>query len=143
MAHTKSFVILTALCISNAWAYDVRIPVSATAGVRTDYTAPTSIVDVIFNVGKSIAGRLSAEDKETHIETVLFAMTNLDNGEIAQWHNTRDKTSGRIKIVITRPVQGGYCRQFFTEINLDGRVRQYNEEGCRTIDSQFWTFSGR
>jgi surface antigen len=104
---------------------------------------PANIVEVLVNASKLFSGRLSSEDKETHIETVLFAMQNLDNGEVTQWHNTKDKTSGFIKIILTRPVQGGYCREFFSRINKDGSYKDYHESGCRTIDSQFWTFSGQ
>jgi surface antigen len=127
---------------STAIAGPANIPISATGGVRMNYNAPGSIIDFVVNTSRSISGRLSSEDTETHIETVLFAMNNVENGELVQWHNTKDKVSGRIKVILTMPVSGGYCRQFFTEINKNGSIKEYNEIGCRTIDSRFWTFTG-
>ena len=144
----KNLMVVGKLCgililgTSTALAGPVNIPLSATGGVRVNYNAPGSIVDFLVNTSRSISGRMSTEDTETHVETVLFAMNNVENGEVVQWHNTKDKTGGRIKVILTVPVSGGYCRQFFTEINKNGKVKEYNEMGCRTLDSQFWTFSG-
>lgn len=128
---------------SSVWGGPANIPISATGGVRVTQGYPSNIVDVIVNATRAFSDGLSSEDKETHIETVLFAMQNADNGEVVQWHNTKEKTSGYIKIVLTRPAQGGYCREFFTRINKNGSYKDYHESGCRTIDSQFWTFSGQ
>lgn len=122
---------------------DTRIPLSATAGVRTDYVDPNNLFSMSVNLYRQLTGSLSKEDKETHIKTVIFAVSTLDNGQIAEWSNPANGTAGRVKIVLTKPVQGGYCRQIYTLVEKNNDIREYNEFACRTLDSQFWTFSAR
>lgn len=126
---------------STVWAADISMPLSATNGVRTDYTPNNSIFAIGSNLYKSISGSLSKKDQETHVMTVIYALENKDNGEIARWYNEADDTAGRIKVVMTYPVQGGICRRLFTEVRIGSTVREYSEQGCKTMDSKFWNFS--
>jgi surface antigen len=134
--------LILGLSVSSVYA-DTRIPLSATAGVRTDYHDPSNSVAIFLNIFKQASGSLSSEDRETHIRTVIFAAQNLPTGEEAAWANPENKTAGKVKIVMTRPTQGGVCRVLFTQVEKSGHVRDYHEVACRTIDSQFWSFSSR
>ncbi len=141
----KSFRVLVKFLIplsiaSSAWA-DVNVPLSATNGVRQDYQSNTSIVALGVNLFKVFSGTLSSDDKQTHIMTVIHAMQNLDNGEIAEWYNPANDTAGRVQVVMSYPVQGGICRRFFTEVRIKNHIRDYSEQGCKTMDSRFWSFS--
>lgn len=141
----KSFQVITKFLIlfsiaSTAQA-DVNVPLSATNGVRQDYHTNTGLITLGVNLFKSFSGSLSSEDKQTHIMTVMNAMQNLDNGEIAEWYNPVNDTAGRVRIVMTYPVQGGICRRFFTEVRIKTHIRDYEEQGCKTMDSRFWSFS--
>ena len=122
---------------------DVRVPPSATGGVRTDYMDPNNIVAIVGNIYKQATGSLTGEDRNTHIRTVIFAASTLATGESAEWFNRETGSGGRIRIVLTKPVQGGQCRLLFTEVEKGGHVREYSEYACKTIDSQFWTFVAR
>lgn len=141
----KSFQVITKFLIlasiaSTAYA-DTTVPLSATNGVRQDYQPNGSIIAIGVNLFKVFSGSLNAEDKQTHTMTVLNAMQNLDNGEIAEWFNPANDTAGRVRIVMTYPVQGGICRRFFTEVRIKNHIRDYEEQGCKTMDSRFWSFS--
>jgi surface antigen len=122
---------------------DTRIPLSATGGVRSDYNDPSNAIAIFGNMFKQVSGSLSRRDTETHIRTVIFAASTLPTGEIAEWYNPDTGSGARIKVVFTKPVQGGQCRMLFTEVEKRGKVREYTEYACKTIDSQFWTFSAR
>jgi len=135
--------LILASIASTAFAQNVFTPLSASNGVRTDYQPTTGLVSVVSNFAKAFDSTLNSDDKQTHIMTMLFAMQNLDNGETAVWYNQREQTAGRIKVILTHPVQGGICRRTFTEVRVGKEVREYEEVGCKTIDSQFWTFTGR
>jgi len=144
----KSFQVLTKFLIlislaSPAVARDIFTPISATNGIRQDYQANTGFIDLAVNLGKFLSSQLDREDQQTHTMAVLFAMENADNGETTVWYNNRNDTAGRIRVILTQPVQGGYCRRFVTEVRMGKTVREYNEQGCRTIDSRFWNFNGR
>lgn len=144
----KSFQALTKCLIlasiaSSALAYDVFTPLSASNGVRTDYQADTGVVSIMANFAKAIDSKLSSEDQQTHIMTMMFAMENTENGDTSVWYNRRTDTAGKIKVVVTHPVQGGYCRRAFTQVRIGKHVRDYEEVGCKTMDSRFWTFHSR
>jgi surface antigen len=137
---TVSILLLTAsLCASAG----TLVPISATAGVRTDYNEANSIITVISNVYKQATGTLSSEDTLTHTKTVIFAANNLETGKAVEWTNPNNGTAGRVQVVMTKPVQGGYCRMLFTQVEKDHTIRDYTEWACKTIDSKFWTFSER
>jgi len=133
------FLILFSIA-NTAWA-DIFTPLSATNGVRQDYSDNTNIIAVAINLYKVVSGTLGARDRDTHVMTVIHAMQNLDNGEIAEWYNPEKNTAGRVQVVMTYPVQGGYCRKFFTEVRIGSTVRDYTETGCKTMDSLYWNFS--
>lgn len=142
----KSFQALTkflilALLASPVWA-DTE-PVSANSGVRKDYQPNTGLISLAVNLGKVLSSQLDYEDRQTHIMTVMFAMENADNGETSVWFNQRTDTAGRVRVLMTQPVQGGYCRHFVSEVRIGKTVREYNEVGCKTIDSRFWSFTLR
>lgn len=144
----KSFQALTKFLIlvfiaSPAWATNVFTPISVSNGARLDYMSSNSVVGLGVNAARLVSGRLSSEDRQTHLSAVMFAMQHGDNGEVVSWYNTREDTAGRIVVTVSFPVQGGICRYFFTEVRIKNRVREYQEQGCKTMDSRFWTFSGR
>lgn len=137
---TVSILLLTAALCASA---GTLVPLSATAGVRTDYTETNGVVNIIGNVYKQVSGSLSREDKLTHTKTVIFAASNLETGATAEWTNPANITAGRVRVVMSKPVQGGYCRMLFTQVEKDHTIRDYTEWACKTIDSQFWSFSER
>ena len=136
------FISLT-LPISNSVAGDLRVPLSATGGVRNDYESPTSAVTALANMFKAWDGALSPQDRKTHIGAVLFALENTHDGQVTEWFNNKETTLGKIKPIMSWNVQGGVCRKIISLIQKGDKVREYEEVGCYTLDSQFWTFSRR
>ena len=120
-----------------------NIPLSTDGGVRTDYIGNSGVLAGALNFIKYMNWSLNDHDRETHIRTVMYALTALETGQQAQWYNPETKSGARIQIVMTSPVQGGFCRTFFTQVEIDHQRRDYTERGCKTIDSQFWSFSVR
>lgn len=144
MKHTAlvaSFIFLTLMPI-NSHA-DTRIPFSATGGVRNDYDNPNSAISVLMNLGKMWSGALSKEDKSKHIGAVIFALENAEEGQVVEWYSPNEESSGKIKVLYTYMVQGGHCRKIVSLIKRGEQSREYEEVGCRTIDSQFWSFARR
>ena len=140
--RVKSLMALIALSILalSANADETRVPPSAVAGVRTDYQETTNLFALITNVYKQATGTLSTKDKNTHIKTVVLVASTLETGKIAEWSNPDNGTAGRVMAVMTKPVQGGFCRLLFTQVEKDGNIREYSEYACKTMDSRYWTF---
>lgn len=134
------FSILLVIC-SPALA-DETVPLSTTNGVRKqEYNPHANPLGSFYRIYKMFQSSLSSEDRDTHTMTVIHAMETLENGEDAVWYNQREKTGGKVRVVMTYPVQGGYCREFFTQVQINDTVRDYRETGCRTIDTPYWIFS--
>jgi surface antigen len=140
---TALLVSLILLAFANNAVGNTLTPPSANGGVQKDYVEPTSMISIFGNLVKLASGSLDAGDRDTHIKTVLFAVSALDTGQEATWHNPKNATAGRIKVVMTKPAQGGFCRVLLTQVEKDGHIRDYHETACKTIDSQFWTFHAR
>lgn len=145
MKHIAQAALSISLILStcNVIAGDLRVPLSATGGVRNDYASPTSSITIMSNLFKSWGGQLNKEDKAKHTGAVIFALENAEDGQIVEWYNSTEETSGKIKPLMTWMVQGGYCRKLVTLVKKGENAREYEEVGCRTIDSEFWTFSRR
>lgn len=142
--NTTALIVSSILLVFASGSYaDTLTPPSANGGVRSDYVDAVSIVSIATNFAKMLSGSLDYKDRDTHIKTVLFAVSNLETGQEATWHNPNNATAGRVKIVMTKPAQGGFCRVMLTQVEKDGHIRDYHEVGCKTIDSQFWTFHTR
>lgn len=143
MRVVNLMVFMMLLTLANFASADTRIPPSADGGAVADYGSSTSIVAIASNFYKQVTGSLNGEDRRLHINTVIYAAGNLDNGDVAEWSNPNSNSAGRIKIAHTLPVQGGFCRLLYTEVEKNDNIREYQEYACKTIDSQFWTFYTR
>jgi hypothetical protein len=141
---TVAIVLLSLLGFSNHTAADTRIPLSATGGLRDHSTNRfTSVLEGMVYMLNSFNHSLNYVDQQTHTKAMIFAAENLDNGEITEWDNPSNGTAGKIRVMLTRPVQGGVCRLMFVQVEMRNNIRDYSEYACKTIDSQFWTFSLR
>jgi len=138
-----TFTFLTLLICQTSQASDLTVPLSATGGVRNDYDSPNSSFVLFANLVKSWDGALSGTDKKRHTNAVILTLESVPDGEVMEWYNNTETTWGKIKPVLSWHVQGGVCRKLITLIHKQGREREYEEVGCRTIDSQFWTFARR
>lgn len=138
-----TFTFLTLLICQTSQASDLTVPLSATGGVRNDYDSPNSSFVLFSNLIKSWDGALSGMDKKRHTNAVILTLESVPDGEVMEWYNNTETTWGKIKPVLSWHVQGGVCRKLVTLIHKQGREREYEEVGCRTIDSQFWTFARR
>lgn len=128
---------------ANVQAKDVTVPLSSTGGIRPDYEHASNFISIFTNLYRSVTGSLSYKDREQHTKAMIYAAEALETGEVAVWSNSNNTVAGRIRVVMTRPAQGGYCRLMFVEIEKNNNVSEYQEWACKTIDSHFWTFSAR
>jgi surface antigen len=120
-----SMLLLTlAVFAGNAHARSVEVPISARGG------------EGMFNVFAGLFG----DDYRTHVRTVVMAASSLDTGGVAEWLNEDSGNAGKVRIVRTHPVQGGFCRLLFTQVEKGSRIYEYSEYACKTMDSQTWTF---
>jgi surface antigen len=85
-------------------------------------------------------GKLPAEDQRTHLQAILTALNNLQNGEIAEWFNPYTNNDGQVRVVYTTNTGNGFCRVFQTLVRINGDVTQYQETACVSGDKNSWNF---
>lgn len=86
------------------------------------------------------AGKLPAEDQRTHLQAILTALNNLQNGEIVEWFNPYTNNNGQVRVVYTANTGTGFCRVFQTLVRIDGNVSQYQETACVSGEKNSWDF---
>lgn len=130
--------------LTNYAIADTRVPLSATGGLR-DHSANgfTSVLEGIVYMMNNFNHSLNYVDQQTHTKAMIFAAEHLDNGQVTQWSNPSNGTAGRIRVMMTKPAQGGFCRLMFVQVEINNNIKDYSEYACKTIDSRYWTFSLR
>ena len=129
MKYAKKIVVSTLLLslvafAGNVQARNIDVPLSARGG------------EGMFNVFAGLYG----DDYRTHVRTVVMAASSLDTGTAAEWVNESSGNAGKVRVVRTMPVQGGFCRLLFTQVEKGSKIYEYSEYACKTMDSQTWTF---
>jgi len=55
---------------------------------------------------------LSTEDKKKHKTTVMFALENIPDMKVASWYNKKKITMGKVRVIESYSLSGGYCRYY-------------------------------
>ena len=83
--------------------------------------------------------RLSESDKRKHIQTVLTAISNMDNGEIVRWYSDDSYNHGIVEIVATSRLSGRLCRRVYSSIITERRRDDVEYWACMDSDGT-WFF---
>jgi surface antigen len=123
---------LSTVIVTNL-AYAENLPASVTG--RAQAYDSDGIVRGFFT-----SRSLPAEDQRTHIQAIMMALNNLQNGEIAEWSNPYTNNNGLVRVVYTFNTGAGFCRVFQTLVQINGDVLQYQETGCYGMGKNSWEF---
>jgi len=142
MAAGKLSAILTSLLlISCETAIDKKFnSKSAYLSTEDNYNSGLHAVTLGGNFLKYKFFSLSKKDKKKQQQAVFYALDNLPEGEIIQWHNDDNNSWGRIKIVSSYPHGSGYCRVIFSQISKKGKIRDFKETACKDVAYDGWLF---
>jgi hypothetical protein len=84
--------------------------------------------------------RLKKEEKKMHKSAVFFMLENVGNGEIVSWYSDKRLANGKVRVIHSYPISGGYCRTYQTYIKLNGAERHMTNNACKYIGSPSWSF---
>ena len=93
---------------------------------------PLKLLGMIANI---FSWSLPKEDKCLHSEAVLQALFSLDTHESLKWKNKQNNTAGEIDILLIRPRQGGYCKDYKVLISKGNKSRTVKKRACITYCS--------
>jgi hypothetical protein len=84
--------------------------------------------------------RLKKDEKKMHKSAVFFMLQSAGNGEIVSWYSEKRLASGKVRVIHSYPISGGYCRTYQAYIKLNGAERHMTNNACKYIGSLGWSF---
>jgi hypothetical protein len=83
---------------------------------------------------------LNRAEKKMHESAVFFALTSTQNGKIVSWYSKERLAAGKVRVIHSYPISGGYCRTYQAYIKVNGKERHMTNNACRRITGVSWTF---
>jgi len=146
MKWCKVIIVLSSLLLCTP-SYAKNMP-SEHKGTIGDMPEPVLLGDdlkysmpaYLFRKTQFMRFRLNKTEKKLHESAVFFALTNAENGKIVSWYSKERLANGKVRIVHSYPISGGYCRTYQAYIKLNGKERHMTNNACKYIGSPSWSF---
>ena len=84
--------------------------------------------------------RLNKEEKSMHQSAVFFMLQDVPNGKIVSWYSKKRLAHGKVRVIHSYPISGGYCRTYQAYIKLNGKEKHTTNNACKYIGSPSWAF---
>ena len=84
--------------------------------------------------------RLKKNEKIMHQSAVFFMLDNAPNGKIVSWYSKKRLANGKVRVIHSYQISGGYCRTYQAYIKLNGKERHMTNNACKYIGSPSWSF---
>ena len=84
--------------------------------------------------------KLNKTEKKMHESAVFFMLDNAHNGEIVSWYSKKRLAAGKVRVIHSYPISGGYCRTYQAYIKLNGKERHMTNNACKYIGTPSWSF---
>lgn len=147
MKLLKVITVLISLVLSTTAVADSHTP-GDTKGYIGDMPAPQWLGDDVkfsmtafaFRRTQFLRFRLNKEERKMHESAVFFALTNAENGKVVSWYSNKRLAAGKVRIIHSYPISGGYCRTYQAYIKLNGKERHMTNNACKRITSVSWSF---
>jgi len=94
----------------------------------------------LFRQSQFMRFSLNKEEKKMHESAVFFALTNTENGKIVSWYSKKRLAAGKVRVIHSYPISGGYCRTYQAYIKLNGKERHMTNNACKYIGTPSWSF---
>jgi hypothetical protein len=147
MKLLKVITILTSLVIATP-AVAGALPSDEINGTLLEMPAPIFFGDdikysmpaFIWRQTQFMRFRLKKDEKKMHKSAVFFMLNNTSNGEIVSWYSEKRQADGKVRVIHSYPISGGYCRTYQAYIKLNGAERHMTNNACKYIGSPSWSF---
>jgi hypothetical protein len=143
----KVIIVLISLTLSSTALSDTH-KLKETQGHIGEMPAPQWLGDdlkysmpaFLFRQTQFLRFRLNRAEKKMHESAVFFALTNTQNGKIVSWYSKKRLAGGKVRVIHSYPISGGYCRTYQAYIKLNGKERHMTNNACKYIGSPSWSF---
>ena len=83
---------------------------------------------------------LTKQEKTMHQSAVFFMLQDVPNGKIVSWYSKKRLAAGKVRVIHSYPISGGYCRTYQAYIKVNGKERHMTNNACKYIGSPSWSF---
>ena len=144
MAVGKSLIILTiSIGLLSACSTQntlLHTSESSYASTKSNYQPVDTSVGALINYMSWQANRLEPYDQQQQEQSVVFALNNLQKGEMTRWDNGNTGAQGAVKVSMTYPQGSGYCRVIMSQIIYNNKQRDFKETACINAVDNSWRF---
>ena len=145
----KVIIVLISLFTVSAYAVDVsKTPKDLDVEMDGGMPLPT-IIDggVLYQMMKYawrhtqfMNFRLKKDEKQLHKSAIYFMLENAQNGKIVSWYSKNRLANGKVRVIHSYPVSGGYCRSYQSYIKIHNKEKHMTNIACNQDDMVGWGF---
>ena len=100
------------------------------------YSAPA----FLFRATQFLRFKLNRAEKNMHKSAVFFMLENVENGKIVSWYSKKRLAAGKVRVIHSYPISGGYCRTYQAYIKVNGKERHMTNNACKYLYAPSWSF---
>ena len=112
------------------------MPTPTLLGDDLKYSMPA----YLFRYTQFMRFRLNKEEKAMHQSAVFFMLQDVPNGKIVSWYSKKRLANGKVRVIHSYPISGGYCRTYQAYIKLNGKEKHTTNNACKYMGSPSWSF---
>ena len=145
----KVIIVLISLFTTSAYAADVsKTPKDLEVQMNGPMPIP-SIIDggVMYEIMRFawrrtqfMNFRLKKDEKQLHKSAVYFMLENAPNGKIVSWYSKKRLANGKVRVIHSYPVSGGYCRTYQSYIKIRNKEKHMTNIACKEDWMPGWRF---
>ena len=143
----KVTIVLISLLLTTSAIAGSKTP-GDTKGHIGDMPAPKWLGDdlkysmpaFLFRRTQFLRFSLKREEKKMHQSAVYFALENAQNGKIVSWYSKKRLAAGKVRVIHSYPVSGGYCRTYQSYIKIRNKEKHMTNIACNQDDMVGWGF---
>jgi len=99
-----------------------------------------SMTQFLFRRTQFLRFSLRKEEKKMHESAVFFMLDNAHNGEVVSWYSKKRLAAGKVRVIHSYPISGGFCRTYQAYIKVNGKERHMTNNACKRITGVGWSF---
>ena len=84
--------------------------------------------------------QLKRDERKMHQAAVYYALENAPDFEIVEWYSKKRKAAGKVRVIDSYPLSGGYCRFYQGLIQVMNKARTSTIMACKMSGSAGWSF---
>ena len=145
----KVIIVLISLLTASVYAADFsKTPKEIDVDIKGAMPLPDLLDgDLIYNIMRFgwrhtqyLRFKLKKYEKQLHKSAVYFMLENAPNGKIVSWYSKERLSNGKVRVIQSYPVSGGYCRTYQSYIKIGKKEKHMTNIACKEDWMPGWRF---